>query len=252
MRIGDGYGEMMLAALEEGGAVLEIVEREDGFIMASRFGPDLYFSPYHKWPSRQRRAFRFVRGRVLDVGAGAGRIALHLQEKGHNVVAIDASPGTIEVCRRRGVRDARVMRIEQVDDSLGRFDTVVMYGNNLGLLSSKTKAPRILRRLARITSERGRIIGECLDPYTTDNPDHLAYHERNRRRGRMGGQIRIRIRFRETASPWFDYLFLSRPELEEILGGTGWRLVRTIEGDDAGLYVAVIEKEPLARAARSG
>ena len=56
----------------------------------------------------------------------------------------------------------------------------------------------------------------------------------------MGGQLRIRIRFREIASPWFDYLFLSRRELEEILEGTGWRLARMIEDD--GPYVAVIEK----------
>ena len=243
MRTGDGYGELLLAALEsEDGEMLEIVERDDGFIAASRFGPRGYLAPYRKWPSRQRRALRFARGRVLDVGAGAGRVALHFQEKGHEVVAIDASPGAVEVCRRRGVRDARLIRIEDVDDSLGVFDTIVMYGNNLGLLGSKTRAPRLLRRLHSITSERGRILGECLDPYTTDEPYHLAYHERNRRRGRMGGQIRIRIRYRDVATPWFDYLFLSRPELAELLEGTGWRLSRTIE-DDPALYIAVIEKD---------
>lgn len=242
MRVGDAYGEMMLAVLENDDEIFEIVERDSGLIMASRYGPAFYFSPYRKWPSRQRRAFRFARGRVLDVGAGAGRVALHFQEKGQDVVAIDSSPGAIEVCKRRGVHDARVMRIEDVDESLGTFDTVVMYGNNLSLLSSRTKAPRILRRLSRITSERARIIGECTDPYTTDDPDHLAYHERNRRSGRMGGQLKIRIRFRELATPWFDYLFLSRAELEEILDGTGWRLARMFEGAEAGPYVAVIEK----------
>jgi SAM-dependent methyltransferase len=241
MMIGDAYGEMLLAALDSDGEILEIVERDDGFIMASRFGPAYYLAPYPKWPGRQRRALRFARGRVLDVGAGGGRVPLHFQQKGNDVVAIDASPGTIEACRRRGVGDARVMRVEDVDASLGVFDTVVMYGNNLGLLASPTKAPRILRRLARITSERARIIAEGTDPYSTDDPGHLAYHERNRQRGRMGGQLRIRIRFREIASPWFEYLFLSRRELEEILDGTGWRLARMIE-DDGPTYVAVIEK----------
>src|SRR5215217_7952659 len=157
MRTGDAYGEMMLASLDDP-EILEIVEREDGTIMASRFGPASYLAPYPKWPSHQRRGLRFARGRVLDVGAGGGRVALHLQEKGHDVVAIDVSPGAIEVCRRRGVRDARVMRIEDVDESLGVFDTVVMYGNNLALLASRTKARRILKRLARITSQRARII----------------------------------------------------------------------------------------------
>jgi SAM-dependent methyltransferase len=251
VRIGDAYGEVMLAALESDGEGIEIVERDSGFIMASRFGPEYYFAPYRKWPSRQRRALRLARGRVLDVGAGAGRVALHFQEKGHDAVAIDASPGTTEVCRRRGVRDARVMRIEDVDESLGIFDTVIMFGNNLGLLASRTKAPRILKRLDRITTGRARILGECSDPYSTEDPIHLAYHERNRKRGRMGGQLRIRIRHRETASPWFDYLFLSRPELEELLEGTGWKLTRMIE-DDTPVYVAVIEKESRAPASRTG
>jgi SAM-dependent methyltransferase len=245
MRTGDGYGELLRAALEGNGEMVEIVERDDGFIMASRFGPQFYLAPYAKWPSRQRRALRLARGRVLDVGAGAGRVSLHLQEKGHDVVAIDASPGAIEVCRRRGVRDARVLRIEDVDKSLGLFDTIVMYGNNLGLLRSRSHAPRILRSLARITSERGRILGECLDPYDAAGPEHRAYHARNRKRRRMGGQIRIRIRYRDVATPWFDYLFLSRPELEKLADGTGWRLARTFEDGGepfTGLYVAVLEK----------
>jgi SAM-dependent methyltransferase len=250
VRTGDAYGEMLLAALDEPEELLEIVEREDGTIMASKFGPASYLAPYPKWPSHQRRGLRFARGRVLDVGAGAGRVALHLQEKGHDAVAIDVSPGAVETCRRRGVRDARVMRIEDVDESLGTFDTVVMYGNNLALLASKTKGPRILRKLGRITSERARIIGECLDPYGTDNPAHLAYHERNRRRGRMGGQIKIRVRFQDVATPWFDYMFLSEPELREILDGTGWQLLRMLEGDRT--YVAVIEKEPRGPASRTG
>jgi SAM-dependent methyltransferase len=235
---------MLLAALDEGGSeMVEIVEREDGLIMASRyFGVDHSLAPYSKWPSHQRRALRLAQGRALDVGAGAGRVALHLQQKGHEVVAIDSSPGAVDVCRRRGVRDARVLKVEEADESLGLFDTVVMYGNNLGLLSSRAKGRRLLRRLHRITSERARILGEILDPYPGAAPVHLAYHQRNRERGRLSGQIRIRIRYRDLATPWFDYLFLSRPELEELVEGTGWLLARTID-DEGPLYVAVLEKQ---------
>jgi hypothetical protein len=160
MRTGDGYGEMLLAALDEsGGEMLEIVERDDGFIVASRFGPGFYFAPFRKWPSRQRRALRLARGRVLDVGAGAGRVALHLEQKGSR----GCRARLLAWCGR-GVPAARrpgrlVLRLEEVDGSLGRFDTVVMYGNNLGLLASRAKGHRLLRRLHEITGQRGRILG---------------------------------------------------------------------------------------------
>jgi SAM-dependent methyltransferase len=241
----DAYGAMLLAGFE-GEPVVEIVERDDGFISASRFGTALYLAPFRRWPAHHRRAMRFVRGRVLDVGCGGGRVAVHVQERGQNVVAIDTSPGAIEVCGRRGVRDARLLSIDGLDESLGVFDTIVMFGNNFGLFANARKAKRLLRRFHELTSDRGRIVAETRDVYTTDDPVHLAYQERNRRRGRMGGQIRIRVRYRDRATPWFDYLMVSPGELDDLLLGTGWSAGRIFEGPDT--YIAVIEKERTAAA----
>jgi SAM-dependent methyltransferase len=168
-------------------------------------------------------------------------VALELQKRGHDVVAIDISPSAIEVCRRRGVRDARVLRFEDVDERVVPIDTVVMFGNNFGLFGGRAKATRMLRRLHRLTSNRGRIVAETRDTYATDNPDHLAYHERNRRRGRLAGQLRLRVRHARAATPWFDYLIVSPDELRELVSGTGWEVARLI-GGEAGTYAAVIEK----------
>ena len=120
-----------------------------------------------------------------------------------------------------------------------------MFGNNLGLLGSKTKAKRVLRRLHAITGERGRIVGTTLDPHRTNDPRNRAYHRRNRARGRMSGQIRLRLRYRHLTSPWMDWLFLSTRELESLLAGTGWRVERILEGERH--YAAVIGKEPTPR-----
>ena len=235
----DAYGAMMLAALE-GRPAREIVERDDGFIEPGGYAAEMYLAPFRRWPAHQRQAMRFVRGRVLDVGCGAGRVCLHLQQRGHDVVGVDISPGAVEACRRRGVLDARACPIEDVDESLGVFDTIVMFGNNLGLLASRAKGRRLLRRFHGLTSDRGRIVAETRDVYRTDDPAHLAYHERNRRRGRLPGQVRIRVRYRLLTTPWFDYVMVSPEELDELLAGTGWQLGRTIDSDD--MYVAVIEK----------
>jgi SAM-dependent methyltransferase len=239
MRLGDAYGELLLAALE-GEETIEIVERDDGLIMAGRLGTPSYLAPFRRWPARQRQAMRLVRGRVLDVGSGGGRVALHLQDR-HEVVSIDSSPGAVEAAKRRGVRDVRVLRIENASPKLGTFGTVIMFGNNLGLLGDVERGRHLLRRLARLTSPDARILGETLDPYATDDPLHLAYHARNRARGRMSGQVRIRVRFRDLGTPWFDYLFLSRQELEALVDGTGWRVADAIS-DESPIYVAVLER----------
>jgi SAM-dependent methyltransferase len=237
----DAYGAVMLAALD-GAELSEIVERDDGFITASIFGPGAYLAPFRRWLPHERQGMREVRGRVLDVGAGAGRVALHLQERGQDVVAIDASPGAIEVCRRRGVNDARLVSIEEADESLGVFDTIVMYGNKVGLFGSRAKAKRLLRRFHKLTSERGRIVAQTRDVRASDDPAHVRYRRRNGDRGRLPGQIRIRVRYRDLTTPWFDYLMVGPDELRDLLDGTGWTLTRTMDSDDT--YIAVIDKQP--------
>jgi len=230
----DAFGHALLDHLE-GRAAHELIERSDGYIDVSA-GTDTYFAE----PSgAQRLVLDRSVGRVLDVGCGAGRHALYLQARGREVVGIDVSPLAIEVCRRRGLRDARAISVEEVDASLGSFDTVIMLGNNLSLLGSAAGAKRILKRLHRVVVPGGRIVGETLDPYQSGDPDHLAYHAENRSKGRMGGQIRMRVRYKKYKSPWFDYLFLSRGELEALLEGTGWRLKEIIATSGPGYAVHV-------------
>jgi SAM-dependent methyltransferase len=237
----DAFGQILLLALE-GKPATEIVERDDGYIEVGNFGARAYLAPVPRWIPVERQGMRYVRGRVLDVGCGAGRVCLEGQRRGLEVVGIDVSPGAVEACRGRGVRDVRVLGIDDIDDSLGTFDTIVMYGNNFGLFGSPAKARRLLRRFHRLTNERGRIIATSVHVYRTDQPAHTAYHERNRRRGRAAGQLRLRIRFREFATPWFDYLIVSQEEMQELLTGSGWHVRRFIE-DDGPLYCAVLEKD---------
>ena len=60
-------------------------------------------------------------------------------------------------------------------------------------------------------------------------------------RGRMSGQYRHRERYRNLKGPWFDWLFVSRDEMQDIVAGTGWEVTKFIEPKGAQ-YVAIIEK----------
>jgi len=217
----------------------DIIERDDGYVDA--VGTKGYFNEYKDWYPIEKRAMRYAKGRVLDIGCGAGRHALYLQGKGLEVLGIDISPLAIEVCKQRGLANAEVLSITEISSKLGVFDTMLMMGNNFGLFGGLERAKRLLGKLGRITSGRGRIIAATRDPYGTEDPAHLTYHERNRQKGRMSGQVRIRVRYKRYTSPWFDYLMVSKEEMEKILNGSGWGVKKYLDSEGSN-YVAIIDK----------
>jgi len=239
----DGYGALLLSALKSGGlGVFEIAEREDGFIAASNW-PSRYFAGHQSWTKRERQAIQLVKGRVLDIGCGAGRFLLHLQQKGLEATGIDRSRGAVKVCKLRGVKRVMLRPIEEVGKfKPASFDTVIMMGNNFGLFAGFKKARRLLSQLYEITSAEGQIIAEAVDPYQTNEKLHLAYQRNNRARGRMSGQLRIRIRHENIVGEWFDYLLVSCKEMKEILAGTGWRIAKILAEGKGPRYTAVIVK----------
>jgi cyclopropane fatty-acyl-phospholipid synthase-like methyltransferase len=236
----DAYGQSIRAYFM-GEESFEAVEREDRFISLSS-GPKAYFAKYDDWQDHQKTAIKFVKGRVLDIGCGAGRHSLYLQQKGFDVTGIDNSPLAQKVCQERELKHTRLLPASHVHQfPPNSFDTILMLGNNFGLMSGFKKARSLLKKLHRITSADARIIAESTDPYQTDNPNHLEYQQKNRARGRMGGQIRIRIRFQKYIGEWFNYLLASRDEMKEIVEGAGWQ-VKSFIDSDSSVYIGFIEK----------
>lgn len=237
----DAFGHMLLDFHEGRRDGSEIVERDDGYFDAAG-GPSAYFAEYRDWGAHEKKAMGYATGRVLDIGCGAARHSLYLQKKGLSVLGIDVSPLAVKTARARGLKKAAVLSVTRVGRGLGTFDTVLMLGNNFGLFGSERRARWLLRRFAGATRDGARIIAESNDVYRTDVPDHLAYHKLNRRRGRMPGQVRIRIRYGTHVTPWFDYLLVSPGEMAGILDGTGWSIERILKSGGPP-YIAVIRKE---------
>ncbi len=227
--------------LSEGGdAVLEY-ERDDGY----RDEEDItwYLASYHSFPLVEKQALRFARGRVLDVGCGAGRHSLYLQRRGLPVTAIDRSGKLVRLARKRGVRDA------QLADACGRlpfhdgeFDTILLFGNNLGICGSIRAFRRMLRELWRVTSREGHILATSRMPSMGSDAD-LAYIRKNVERGEPPGLIRLRLLFDGKRGPWFELLLFAPTELMQIACAEGWRVAHLFpwNGFEDG-YSAVMEK----------
>jgi SAM-dependent methyltransferase len=236
-RIGDAFGRTLQRCWAAGtvpGAACEITERDDGYISAA--DATRYFTPADELSELDQRAVALARGRILDVGTGAGRHALALQQQGKDVLGLDPSPGAVEVARQRGVA-AELGSIAHPPEGVGTFDTFLMLGNNLGLLQGEQSAPEVLRQLASLARPGALLLGTGMDPAGSD-PEHTAYQERNRARGRMPGQIRMRVRAGVLATEWFDYLLLASHELERLIGTSPWR--RETIHEQGPKYLAVL------------
>lgn len=221
--VGDAFGAALLDRFD-GAAASIVVERDDGFVAveASDYFADPGDDPLWQW-LRPRMG-----PRVLDLGAGAGRAALVLQREDVDVVALDISAGCIDVCRRRGVRSTFHGTLEELSATApAPFDTVLGLGNNLGLIGSPEAAAGFFSAAKAIGAPDVRLVGTMLDPYLTDDPVHLRYHERNRAARRPPGNIRIRVRYRNQATDWFELLWLSPAELGALAREHGWDLVAT-------------------------
>lgn len=235
--IGDAFGQALLVQLD-GGEARIVYERDDGFVDSDTGN---YFKPLDEWDELDRWCLQQAEGRVLDIGAGGGRASLALQDRGQDVVALDVSPGVIEVCRRRGVRETFLGDITQLaQDPSQKFDSFLALGNNLGLLGNPARAAEMFEAFTALARPGAKVIGTCGDPCTgTAPPRHASYHERNRQAGRMPGQIKLRTRFHNITTEWFDLLLMSPEDLGGLARASGWDLVETQAGQ---LYGAVLRR----------
>ncbi|MGD0692937.1 MAG: class I SAM-dependent methyltransferase [Acidimicrobiales bacterium] len=221
----------------------EILERDDGFTQVGA-GPEVYLSSLRGWPSAERKSLRLMRGRVMDVGCGAGRVALELQSRGLDVVGLDSSPLASRAATLRGVREVWSTPIEHLGGRVASFDSFVLFGNNFGIFETPTRARQILTRLAATTKPNAQIFAESTAAYCGGAPGFdRSYYHRNKVSGRSPGQLKLRYHYGHLVGPWFRWLYVTRSEMRSILVGTGWHLERVIGEQLGEPYVAILEKD---------
>ena len=134
------------------------VSRSDGLFYSIE--TEEFFSLKGRLLDLDETALAAARGRILDVGAGAGRHALALQELGCEVVAVDISPLCVEVMRARGVNQAHVADVFSIggERDLGGFDTVLFLMQSIGIAGSLFGLEQLLDLLRPLVRPGGQLL----------------------------------------------------------------------------------------------
>jgi len=237
MNEADLFGQALMDHYQGKRYKLEL-ERDDGYMDEQIM--DFYFRNFERFPEPEKKALKHAKGRVLDIGVGAGRAALWLQEKGHEVVGIDISGYALEVCRLRGVKKLVKMSACDLKFRKNTFDTAIALFNNFGLCGNMDSVALMLSRLHRIIKDDGLFLAESIHPTETKKRAHTRYHKINIARGRPPGQATLRVHYRSHVGDWWDLLMVTPDEMRQLCERTGWRIWRTYRG--APMYVYVLKK----------
>jgi SAM-dependent methyltransferase len=186
-------------------------------------------------------ALDHCRGRVLDVGAGAGRHALALEARGLEVVAIDVSPLAISLCRARGINDARVCDVMRLSsaETLGQFDTLFFGMQTIGVAGGVDTLERLLGRLKPLVAPGGELVvdsSELREAWEGDDADRTP----NR------GEIVLSTRYRGWRGEPFPWLYVSEEDLRGIAARAGFEMetLGRVEGGEFLCALRIAETSP--------
>lgn len=231
----DTFGKALMAHHLDKAVTEYLIERDDG--LSELLSLDNYFLDGSQFRQELNASLEHVFGRVLDIGCGAGKICLHLQNR-FDVVGMDVSHLALRVCQLRGIRYLVNACAPRLPFGPNTLDTAILMGNNYGLCGSIEATKEMMKNLYDILSDDGIVIANSRNPYATDNEAHLKYHKQNRDKGRAGGQVTIRVGFNGEYSHWFDLLMQSKEEMAETIRPY-WRIDKTY-GDNG--YIAILRK----------
>lgn len=187
------------------------------------------FRTFNQMPRLEQKALSMAKGRVLDIGAGAGCHALALQERGLEVKAIDISPLSCEVMSERGVKDAECVNL--FDPQLqGKYDTLLLLMNGTGIAGKLNRLPMLLNRLKELLAEGGQILIDSSDlKYIYENEDGSMDIDLN---APYYGEVDYQMQYKNIKGEPFDWLYTDHMLLASISKQCGLNCEIVEEGDN--------------------
>lgn len=185
------------------------------------------FRTYQEMPKIEKKALQLAKGKILDVGCGAGSHSLYLQQKGFDVTAIDISPNAIKACQLRGVKDARIQHLLELENE--QFDTILLLMNGTGIFGTLAETSKYLQKLKSLLTPNGQIILDSSDIiYMFDQDEDGAYMV-----PATGyyGELTFNVSYKAQTEDAFPWLYLDYNTLQNAAHANGLQCELLLEGN---------------------
>jgi SAM-dependent methyltransferase len=175
----------------------------------------------------EKIALQQCRGKVLDIGCGAGSHLLCLQESGLECLGLDLSCDAVEVASRRGVKNVLCKDIFEFE--VGNFDTLLLLMNGAGIAGTLEGLRGLLRHLSGLLAPGGQILMDSSDliyMFEEDAdggvwvPGDVAYY----------GEVTYRWEYKGQRGAEFPWLFVDFMTLQREAGLLGYQANLVREG----------------------
>lgn len=192
------------------------------------------FRNFSAMPKMEQKALEISKGKILDVGCGAGSHSLYLQdEKNLEVTALDISKNAVEACRLRGIKNVLVQDILTLSDE-NKFDTILLLMNGTGIFAKLKETPKFLQKLKSLLAESGQILIDSSDiiyMYDEDEsddsevgywiPGDVDYY----------GEVQFTVSYKNETEKPFDWLYLDFNTLQNAANDNGLQCEMIQEGE---------------------
>ena len=192
---------------------------------------DIYFRDEDEMPELEMFALLNCRGRVLDIGAGAGSHALALQAKGLDVTALEISPKAVAVMEQRGVAKSMFKDVWQLET--GGFDTLLLLMNGIGITATIQGLAEFLQHARKLINTGGQII------FDSSNVAYL-YNGKLPNDDKYYGEIMYQYEYKKQKTEWFNWLYVDKETLEAVATKEGWQ-TQILFQDEYDQYLAKLQ-----------
>ncbi len=169
------------------------------------------FRSFVDMPPIEQKALINSKGKILDIGCGAGSHALYLQNKGFDVTGIDLSEHAIEACKLRGLQKTVVQNILDFNPH-EKYDTILLLMNGTGIFGTVKNISKYLNKLKSLLNPNGQILIDSSDLiYMYDQDEHGAYEVPA---DGYYGELEFTIKYKGETEESFPWLYLDYNTLQ--------------------------------------